>query len=41
VFTGGKIEFRKAQHLVLMAFREFAARHDDAVLVAAWHSPWL
>jgi glycosyltransferase involved in cell wall biosynthesis len=41
VFTGGKIEFRKAQDLVIFAFREFAARHDDAVLVAAWHSPWL
>ena len=41
VFSGGKIEFRKAQDLVLMAFREFAARHDDAVLVAAWNSPWL
>lgn len=40
VFTGGKIEFRKAQDLVLFAFREFAARHDDAVLVAAWRSPW-
>jgi glycosyltransferase involved in cell wall biosynthesis len=40
VFTGGKIEFRKAQDLVVSAFREFAARHDDAVLVAAWHSPW-
>ena len=40
VFTGGKIEFRKGQDLVLRAFREFAARHDDAVLVAAWHSPW-
>jgi glycosyltransferase involved in cell wall biosynthesis len=40
VFTGGKIEFRKAQDLVIPAFREFAARHDDAVLVAAWHSPW-
>jgi glycosyltransferase involved in cell wall biosynthesis len=40
VFTGGKIEFRKGQDLVLCAFREFAARHDDAVLVAAWHSPW-
>ena len=40
VFTGGKIEFRKAQDLVIRAFREFAARHDDAVLVAAWHSPW-
>jgi glycosyltransferase involved in cell wall biosynthesis len=40
VFTGGKIEFRKAQDLVLLAFREFAAHHDDAVLVAAWNSPW-
>jgi glycosyltransferase involved in cell wall biosynthesis len=40
VFTGGKVEFRKAQDLVLLAFREFASRHDDAVLVAAWHSPW-
>ena len=40
VFSGGKIEFRKANDLVLLAFREFAARHEDAVLVAAWHSPW-
>lgn len=40
IFTGGKIEYRKAQDLVLLAFREFAARHDDAVLVAAWNSPW-
>jgi glycosyltransferase involved in cell wall biosynthesis len=40
VFSGGKIEFRKAHDLVLLAFREFAARHDDVVLVGAWHSPW-
>ena len=40
IFTGGKIEYRKAQDLVLLAFREFSRRHDDAVLVAAWHSPW-
>lgn len=40
IFTGGKVEFRKAQDLVIAAFREFASRHDDAVLVAAWHSPW-
>jgi glycosyltransferase involved in cell wall biosynthesis len=39
IFTGGKVEFRKAQDLVILAFREFAARHDDAVLVAAWDSP--
>src|SRR5579871_5061424 len=40
IFTGGKVEFRKAQDLILLAFREFAARHDDAVLVSAWNSPW-
>jgi glycosyltransferase involved in cell wall biosynthesis len=40
IFSGGKIEFRKAHDLVLLAFREFAARHDDAVLVTAWHSAW-
>jgi len=38
VFTGGKIEFRKAQDVLILAFREFARRHDDAVLVAAWGS---
>jgi glycosyltransferase involved in cell wall biosynthesis len=40
VFSGGKLEARKAQDLVLLAFRAFAARHPEAVLVTAWHSPW-
>ncbi|HEY2970337.1 MAG TPA: glycosyltransferase family 4 protein [Casimicrobiaceae bacterium] len=40
IFTGGKVEFRKAQDLVLLAFQIFSARHDDAVLVTAWHSPF-
>jgi glycosyltransferase involved in cell wall biosynthesis len=40
IFSGGKVEFRKGQDLVLLAFREFSRRHDDAVLVTAWHSPW-
>lgn len=40
IFSGGKVEYRKAQDLVLLAFREFSARHDDAQLVTAWHSPW-
>jgi len=40
IFSGGKVEFRKAQDLVLLAFREFSRRHADAILVAAWHSPW-
>ncbi|MDR3414797.1 MAG: glycosyltransferase family 4 protein [Nevskia sp.] len=40
IFSGGKVEFRKAQDLVLLAFAEFSRRHEDAVLVTAWHSPW-
>ncbi len=39
VFSGGKLEYRKAQDLVLLAFRAFAERHPEALLVAAWHSP--
>ena len=40
VFSGGKPEFRKGQDLVLAAFRAFAERHSDAILLTAWHSPW-
>ena len=40
VFSGGKLEFRKGQDLVVQAFRIFAARHPDAILVTAWSSPW-
>jgi glycosyltransferase involved in cell wall biosynthesis len=40
IFSGGKVEFRKGHDLVLLAFREFSRRHDDAVLVTIWHSPW-
>jgi glycosyltransferase involved in cell wall biosynthesis len=40
IFSGGKIEYRKGQDLVLLAFREFSKKHDDAILVTAWHSPW-
>jgi glycosyltransferase involved in cell wall biosynthesis len=40
VFSGGKLEHRKAQDLVLQAFVPFAQRHPEAVLVTAWHSPW-
>jgi glycosyltransferase involved in cell wall biosynthesis len=40
VFSGGKLELRKGQDIVLSAFRAFAASHTDAVLVTAWHSPW-
>jgi glycosyltransferase involved in cell wall biosynthesis len=40
VFSGGKIEYRKGQDLVILAFKRFAARHPDATLVTSWHSPW-
>jgi glycosyltransferase involved in cell wall biosynthesis len=40
IFSGGKLEYRKAQDIVLRAFRAFAARHPEAILVTAWHSPW-
>lgn len=40
VFTGGKAEYRKGQDLVIEAFKVFAEKHDDAVLVAAWGSPF-
>jgi glycosyltransferase involved in cell wall biosynthesis len=40
VFSGGKLEFRKGQDIVLAAFARFARRHPEALLVAAWHSPW-
>lgn len=40
IFSGGKAEPRKGQDLVVKAFRIFAKRHPEAVLVTAWHSPW-
>ena len=40
VFSGGQTSLRKGQDLVLLAFRAFAQRHPDAVLMTAWHSPW-
>jgi glycosyltransferase involved in cell wall biosynthesis len=40
VFSGGKLELRKGQDLVMAAFRRFAERRPDALLVTAWHSPW-
>jgi glycosyltransferase involved in cell wall biosynthesis len=40
VFSGGKAEPRKGQDIVVTAFRAFASRHPDAMLVTAWHSPF-
>lgn len=40
IFSGGKAEPRKGQDIVVQAFRVFAQRHPEAMLVTAWHSPW-
>lgn len=40
VFSGGKLEARKGQDLVLAAFRRFHARHPDSILVTAWQNAW-
>lgn len=40
VFSGGKLEYRKAQDIVVAAFRVFRTRHPEALLVTAWHNPW-
>ncbi len=40
VYSGGKLEFRKGQDLVVAAFARFSTRHKDAVLIATWNSPW-
>ncbi len=40
VFSGGKLEYRKGQDLVVAAFKQFYQRHSDALLVTAWHNPW-
>jgi len=40
IFSGGKLELRKGQDLVVDAFRRFLARHPRAVLATAWYNPW-
>lgn len=40
IFSGGKLEYRKGQDLVVAAFRIFVQRHPEALLITAWHNPW-
>ena len=40
IFSGGKFEYRKAQDIVVAAFREFHARHAEALLLFAWDNQW-
>ena len=40
IFSGGKIEYRKGQDIMVGAFRKFRERHKEAVLITAWHNHW-
>ncbi len=40
VFSGGKLEYRKGQDIVIAAFRIFQKRHPEALLLTAWHNSW-
>ncbi len=40
IFSGGKLEYRKGQDIVIAAFRAFRQRHPEALLVTAWHNFW-
>lgn len=41
IFSGGKFEFRKAQDLVVAAFRSFQKKYPDALLVTCWQTPYV
>ncbi|MBF0423067.1 MAG: glycosyltransferase family 4 protein [Magnetococcales bacterium] len=41
VFSGGKLEFRKGQDIVIETFRRFHARHPEALLLTAWSNAWV
>ncbi len=40
IFSGGKLEFRKGQDIVVAAFRDFKAKHKEALLITAWYNAW-
>lgn len=40
VFSGGKMEFRKGQDLVIRAFKVLQDKYDDVLLVNCWYNRW-
>nr|WP_279331591.1 MULTISPECIES: tetratricopeptide repeat protein [unclassified Desertifilum] len=40
IFSGGKLEYRKGQDIVIAAFKRFQQRHPEALLMTAWHNFW-
>ncbi|MBI5381749.1 MAG: glycosyltransferase family 4 protein [Opitutae bacterium] len=40
IFSGGKFELRKAQDVVIRAYKVLQDRHPDVVLVNSWYNQW-
>lgn len=40
IFSGGKLEFRKSQDIVIRAFKIFSDRYPDTLLVNSWFNQW-
>ena len=40
IFSGGKLEYRKGQDIVVAAFKQFRAKHPEALLLTTWHNFW-
>lgn len=41
IFSGGKLEFRKGQDIVLKAVSRFRERHPETLLIGLWGNLWL
>jgi glycosyltransferase involved in cell wall biosynthesis len=39
IFSGGKLEYRKGQDILLKAFSKLATKYEGVVLITAWRSP--
>jgi tetratricopeptide (TPR) repeat protein/glycosyltransferase involved in cell wall biosynthesis len=40
IFSGGKLEYRKGQDIIIAAFKRFRAQHPEALLLTTWHNFW-
>ncbi|WP_293126260.1 tetratricopeptide repeat protein [Microcoleus sp. bin38.metabat.b11b12b14.051] len=40
IFSGGKLEYRKGQDIVIAAFKRFQKKHPEALLLTTWHNFW-
>jgi len=41
IFSGGKLELRKGQDLVIRAFKHLAEKYEDVLLVNSWYNKWI